>query len=199
MVHSVTIGEIQEMFAGVFFSADRPLQQRGATRVWISRRGVGRGLWLVGWLNSSECLKAALFYHLSCRNIRKPSEIKGSDKYVTLDVLLKFDSLDKMKITYSESKVNLVSSGKLLITSLGLKAKLGPHKYKKSRNAIKNVSKKDLSKIIREFKNYLMKVMRGRGLIMSVHTQRTRQSMINLQLHMEFRAVLTNWNMVGIF
>ena len=118
MVHSVTIGEIQEMFAGVIFSADRPLQQRGATRVWISRRGVGRGLWLVGWLNSSECWKAALFYHLSCRNIRKHSEIKGSDKYVTLDVLLKFDSLDKMKITYSESKVNLVISGKVLLTDI---------------------------------------------------------------------------------
>ena len=37
-------------------------------------------------------------------NVRKHNEIKGSDKYFTLDVLLKFDNLDKMKITYSESK-----------------------------------------------------------------------------------------------
>ena len=38
-----------------------------------------------------------------------------------------------------------------MITSLGFKAKVRPHKYKKSRYAIVNVSKKDLSNIIREF------------------------------------------------
>ena len=36
------------------------------------------------------------------RHVRKHREIKGSDKYVTLDISLKFDSLYKMKITYSE-------------------------------------------------------------------------------------------------
>ena len=36
----------------------------------------------------------------------KNKEIKGSDKYVTLDISSKFDSLDKMKITSSESKGN---------------------------------------------------------------------------------------------
>ena len=64
---------------------------------------------------------------------------------------LKFDSLDKIKITSSQSKDNLVRSGKGLITSLGLKSKVRPHKYKKARYAIVNVSKKGLSKIIREF------------------------------------------------
>ena len=39
-------------------------------------------------------------------NVRKHIEIKGSDKYVTLDILFKFDSMEKMKITYSESKDN---------------------------------------------------------------------------------------------
>ena len=39
----------------------------------------------------------------SC-NVRKHKYIKGSDKYVTFDISLKFDSLDKMKITSSESK-----------------------------------------------------------------------------------------------
>ena len=34
---------------------------------------------------------------------------------------------------------------------MGLKAKSSPKKYKKARYAIGNVSKKDLSKIIREF------------------------------------------------
>ena len=41
------------------------------------------------------------------RNVRKHREIKGSDKYVTLEISLKFDSLDKMRTTSSESKVKL--------------------------------------------------------------------------------------------
>ena len=55
--------------------------------------------------------------------VRKHKDIKGSDKYVTLDISSKFDSLDKMKITSSESKGKLEISEKGLITSLGLKAK----------------------------------------------------------------------------
>ena len=38
-----------------------------------------------------------------------------------------------------------------MITSLGFKPKVISHKYKKARYAIGNFSKKDLSKIIREF------------------------------------------------
>ena len=98
-----------------------------------------------------------------CKNVRKHRYIKVNDKYVTLDISLKFDGMDKMKITSSESKDNLGRSGNWLITSLGIKAKARPKKYKKERYAIINVSKKDTSKIIREFENYLMKVMRGRG------------------------------------
>ena len=56
-------------------------------------------------------------------NVRQHKEIKGSDKYVTLDILSKFDSLDKMKITSSESKGELERSGKGLIASLGVKTK----------------------------------------------------------------------------
>ena len=62
------------------------------------------------------------------RNVRKHRKIKGSDKYVTLDISLKFYSLDKMKITSSESKDNLGRSGKGLITSMGIKAKARPKK-----------------------------------------------------------------------
>ena len=61
-------------------------------------------------------------------NFRKHRDIKGSDKYVTLDISLEFDILDKMKITSSESKEKLERSGKGLITSLGFKAKVSPHK-----------------------------------------------------------------------
>ena len=89
-----------------------------------------------------------------CHNIRKHKEIKGSDKYVTLDISLKFDSLDKMKITSSESKEKLERPGKGLITSLGFKAKVRLQKYKKARYAIGSVSKKDLSKIIKEFEKF---------------------------------------------
>ena len=85
------------------------------------------------------------------RNVRKHKEIKGSDNYVTLEISLKFDKLDKMKITSSESKGKLERSGKGVITSLDFKAKVRPHKYKKARYAIRNVSKKDLYKIIRDF------------------------------------------------
>ena len=38
------------------------------------------------------------------RNIWKHKEIRSSEKYVTFDISSKFDSLDKMKITSSESK-----------------------------------------------------------------------------------------------
>ena len=48
-------------------------------------------------------------------------------------------------------------------TSLGIKDKVRPQKYKQARYSIGNVIKKGLSKIIREFENYLMKVMRRRG------------------------------------
>ena len=57
------------------------------------------------------------------RIVRKHKEIRGSDNYVTFDISSKFDSLDKLKITSSESKGKLDRSGKGLITSLGFKTK----------------------------------------------------------------------------
>ena len=77
-------------------------------------------------------------------NVRKHREIKGNDKYVTLDILLKFGSLDKMRITYSEPRDNLRRPGKGLITSMGLKAKPSTKNYKKARYDIRNISKKDI-------------------------------------------------------
>ena len=73
-------------------------------------------------------------------NVSKHKEINGNDKYVTLEILSKFDSLNKMKIKSSESKVKLEGSGKGLITSLGFKTKARSQKYKKERYAIGNVS-----------------------------------------------------------
>ena len=45
--------------------------------------------------------------HCGRRNFRKHKDIKGSDKYVTLDISSKFDSLDKTKMTSSELKGKL--------------------------------------------------------------------------------------------
>ena len=45
----------------------------------------------------------------------------------------------------------MVRSEKGFITSLGINAKARPNEYKKARHAIRNVSNKNLSKIIREF------------------------------------------------
>ena len=41
-----------------------------------------------------------------------------------------------------------------MINSLGFKAKVRPQKYKKARYAIRNISQKDLSKIIRESEKF---------------------------------------------
>ena len=63
------------------------------------------------------------------RNVRKHKEIKGSDKCVTLNIYEilniseKFDDLNKMETTSSESKVELEGSGKGLVTALALKTK----------------------------------------------------------------------------
>ena len=67
------------------------------------------------------------------RNVRNNREIKGSEKYATEDISLKSDSMDKTKITSSESKDNLGRSGKGLITFICLKSKVRPHKRKKGR------------------------------------------------------------------
>ena len=63
------------------------------------------------------------------RNVRKHTEIKDSDERVTLNMYEifnisdKFDNLDKMETTSSESKVKMEESGKWLITALAIKIK----------------------------------------------------------------------------
>ena len=83
--------------------------------------------------------------------VSKHKEIKGSDKIVTLNVSAKFDSLNKMETTSSESKGKLGRSGKGLVTALAFNTKVRLQEYKKSRYAIRNVSEKELSEIIKEF------------------------------------------------
>ena len=67
------------------------------------------------------------------RNFRKHREIKDSNERVTLKayenmyeilkISEKFDNLDKMETTSSESKVKMEGSGKWLVTALALKTK----------------------------------------------------------------------------
>ena len=72
-----------------------------------------------------------------CCKVRKHKDIKGSDKCVTLNIYEilniseKFDDLNNMETTSSESKVELERSGKWLVTSLALKTKTRSKKYKK--------------------------------------------------------------------
>ena len=85
------------------------------------------------------------------RNVGKHKEIRGSDKYITLNISSNFDSLDKTKITSSESKGKLERSGKGLITFLGFKAKARFAKIQKASYAIMIVSEKEISNGIKDF------------------------------------------------
>ena len=58
------------------------------------------------------------------RKFMKHKEIKGSYKIVTLNVSAKFDSLNNMETTSSDSKGKLGISGKGLVTALDLKTKV---------------------------------------------------------------------------
>ena len=98
-----------------------------------------------------------------CCNVRKHRDIKDIDKYTTLDISLKFGSMDKMRISYSQPKEYLVISGKGLITYMGLNTNVRSKKCKKERYSITNISMNDLSKIIKEFeklpyKSYVCKM-----------------------------------------
>ena len=71
--------------------------------------------------------------HYGGRKFRKNKEIKGSDKYVNLDISSNSDSLDKMKTTSSESNGKLERSVKGLFASLGFKTKVRFAKIQKGK------------------------------------------------------------------
>ena len=116
----------------------------------------GCSTWKMFWeekfTGEEKLFSAVKLKNCGRHNVRKHREIKGSDKYVTLDTSLKFDSLNKMKITSSDSKEKLEISGKGLIYLSGFQGQSKATQIQKARYAIVNVIKKDLSKIIKEFK-----------------------------------------------
>ena len=67
----------------------------------------------------------------------------------------KFDNLDKMETTSSESKVEMEGSGKWLVTALDRKTKARSTKYKKARYSTGNVIMKDISNKIKEFEKFV--------------------------------------------
>ena len=75
--------------------------------------------------------------------------------YEILKFSEKFDNLDKMETTSSESKVTIEGSGKWLVTALALKTKARSMKYKKARYDIGNISMKDLVNKIIEFEKFV--------------------------------------------
>ena len=55
-----------------------------------------------GKCTGEEKLFSALnMKNCGCRNVRIHKEVKGSDRYVTLDISLMFDSMENIKITSS--------------------------------------------------------------------------------------------------
>ena len=80
--------------------------------------------------------------------------IKNGDQCIALDVSLKFGNVNKNKIKYSEPKDYLGRLGKGLIASLGLNTIIRLKKIKKARFSITEVSIKDLSNIIKNFKDF---------------------------------------------
>ena len=94
------------------------------------------------WEEKFTGKKQSLFESVNMRNcgqsnVRKHKEIKDSDKCVTLNmyeilnISEKFDDLDKMETTSSESKVKMEGSGKWLVTALALKTKAKSKKMKR--------------------------------------------------------------------
>ena len=65
------------------------------------------------------------------RKVWKHKEIKCGDKCVTLNISKKFESLNNMETTSSESKGKLGRSGKRLVTALYLKTKARPENTKR--------------------------------------------------------------------
>ena len=85
--------------------------------------------WEENFTGKQDLFESVNMKNCGQHNVRKHKEIKGSDKCVTLNIYEilniseKFDSLNKMETTSSESKIELEGSRKGLVTALALKTK----------------------------------------------------------------------------
>ena len=83
----------------------------------------GYSTWKMFW-EGKFTLRSFTLVHMKncgCHNVRKHRKIKNGERYIKLDISLKFVSLDNMKFTSSDPKYYLEISGKGFISSLGLK------------------------------------------------------------------------------
>ena len=93
--------------------------------------------WEEKFTGKQDCFESVNLKNCGSRKVRKHKEIKGSDKCVTLDIYEilniseKFDDLNKMETTSSESKLELERPGKGLVTALALKTKSGSKNKKR--------------------------------------------------------------------
>ena len=108
--------------------------------------------------------------HCGRHNVSKHKDIKVSDRYVTLEISSKFDSLDKIKITSSESKRRLEISVKGLITSLGFKTKARSKKLKSQGVPLEMSVRRTFLRLLRSLRNLRNYLMRRRGPNMSLLT-----------------------------
>ena len=90
-------------------------------------------LWEVKFTGKEDLFLSVNMKNCGRQKVRKHREIKGSDKSVTLDISSKFDSLNNMKTTSSESKEELERSGKGLVTTLYFKTKVRFAKVQKGK------------------------------------------------------------------
>ena len=85
--------------------------------------------WEGNFTGNQDLFESVNMKNCGQRNVRKHKEIKSSDKCVTLNmyeilnISEKFDDLDKMETTSSESKVKMEGSRKGLVTALALNTK----------------------------------------------------------------------------
>ena len=70
---------------------------------WSTRKT----FWEENFIGEEKLFSAVSMKNCGHQNVRKQKDIKGSYKYVTLKISLEFDSLDKMKNTYLDSKGKL--------------------------------------------------------------------------------------------
>ena len=85
--------------------------------------------WEEKFTGKQDFFESVNMKHFGCRKVIKHKEIRGSDKCVTLNAPAKFDSLNKMETTSSESKGKLGRSGKGLVTALALNTKARSKNY----------------------------------------------------------------------
>ena len=79
--------------------------------------------WEEKFTGKQDLFQSVSMKNCGCRKVRKHKDIKGSDKCVILNISKKFDGLNKMEITSSDSKRKLGRSGKGLVTALALMTK----------------------------------------------------------------------------